>query len=209
MKIKFSDDYMLLTIDDATYEAKEDVRVCTGCAFNVAFSNCFLIANGQDPYCMSVSRPTRKPAIWIKKENEMKNVSKQHKHHDLIVKWASDPSQKVWGWTDDQWFEVPYPCWHNHVLYAVGTKPEKAPIKMLKYPNGTIEFPAPVKSLNKNQEYYYVVVRDLQIIITEDTFSGHLFDKCRLNNGLVHLTRETAELHAKAFDEFIKSNQPT
>jgi len=49
---------------------------------------------------------------------------KRHPHHDLIVRWASDPSQKVWGkQTNGEYVRLEYPSWMPKLDYYVGETP--------------------------------------------------------------------------------------
>lgn len=50
--------------------------------------------------------------------------SKRHPHYDLIVQWASDPTQKVW-WSPDKsgWANVEKPTWVADYYYHIGETP--------------------------------------------------------------------------------------
>lgn len=50
----------------------------------------------------------------------------KHRHYDLIMQWASDPTQTVWMWSGDTWEKMAQPSWTcKH--YAIGGKPTTTP----------------------------------------------------------------------------------
>lgn len=151
-------------------------------------------------FCFASERQDAESKKWIKKEGKMeqKIEPKKHKHYDLIVKWANDPSKQVWGWNEGQY-------------YAISEKPASPPAKMIKYPLGTIEFPEPVKTPVTGCLYYYIDIRGLDASKL-DVSSVRYYDngsyKQLFDDGICHRTREEAVLRAKAFEEFIKNHQP-
>ena len=56
-----------------------------------------------------------------------------HRHFDLIVQWAKDPTQQVWAWNSigAEWVCVKGHEWLND-FYAIGDKPTAPPMKKLK-----------------------------------------------------------------------------
>ena len=53
-----------------------------------------------------------------------------HKHYDLIIKWASDPTQEVWclSGTPKHWHLLTYVHWHPDLEYYVGSTPPLLPL---------------------------------------------------------------------------------
>jgi hypothetical protein len=64
------------------------------------------------------------------------------------------------------------------------------------------EVPCPIRKLNDKQVYYWINVA-LGIVNTT-YFASYDEDNARLVNGVVHLTKEAAELHLKALLSFTK-----
>ena len=84
--------------------------------------------------------------VWIKKGTEMTEApALQHRHFDLIVQWAKNPTQPVWFWNVNEWQKAEYVVWHME-HYVIGEKPTEPPIKMVKYDGGSIQFPSPAKA---------------------------------------------------------------
>jgi len=136
--INFSDDENSLTIKDGFYKGeyttKIDVDACDDCFF-FRDDSCSLGGMSRTR-CAPKNRVDGKSIIWIKKENtEMTKApapALQHRHFDLIVQWAKDPTQKVWFWSrDDYWEQVSKFTWTSD-FYVIGNKPTAPPMKKLK-----------------------------------------------------------------------------
>jgi len=56
-----------------------------------------------------------------------------HRHFDLIVEWAKNPTQQVWAWNKrvTEWIWIKDPEWGAD-FYALGDKPTSPPTKKLK-----------------------------------------------------------------------------
>ncbi|KLU15024.1 MULTISPECIES: hypothetical protein [Xenorhabdus] len=64
---------------------------------------------------------------------------------------------------------------------------------------GEYDVPEPVReALENGTEYYYPDISYGEFVCDDRTWSGDVWDKYRLSSGLIHLDRESAELHAKA-----------
>lgn len=64
---------------------------------------------------------------------------------------------------------------------------------------GEIDVPEPVKvALERGQKYWVVYFYGVGELVGEDTWKGDNYDTCWMRRGLIHLTQEAAELHAKA-----------
>lgn len=118
----------------------------------------------------------------------------KHKHYDLIVQWASDPEAwrveyEVSGF---RWIDcTESPVWDSRLKLRL------IPKRRMMHLNG-VEFPAPEKEAPEDGTICYLPCVNP---IGSDPFflvrtSRHL-DK-HLKAGLVHLTREAAEAHARA-----------
>ena len=119
----------------------------------------------------------------------------KHKHYELIVQWASDPAayNVEYRWSEDgEWNPCDAPVWDN-VEYRLIPR-----LKMLHL-NG-VEFPAPERELPRHGCRYFVPAIDYDgYAVTWEMMCNHEHeDRTRLDNGLVHLTREAAEAHARA-----------
>jgi len=161
MKIEISEDQNTLTVDGVEYEAKLNdgwpyKSSCKSCAF---YENCFCKIGLETPLGVNASdlrrceypyRNDGNSIIWIKQEAEQMTEASMpfpplapapapapapaHRHFDLIVAWAKDPTQIVWVWdTEKQWVEVLSltPKWTSD-FYAIGEKPTAPPTKKLK-----------------------------------------------------------------------------
>lgn len=136
----FSDNEKVLTIvghseHDGTYEAKENFG-CDGCFFeNRKYKdNCEFDTSLSNQKC-TFFRRDKKSIIWIKKEAKQMTEAPApapHRHFDLIVQWAKDPTQHIWFWSHRQlWEKTKYADW-NSDFYALGEKPTAPPMKKLK-----------------------------------------------------------------------------
>lgn len=126
----------------------------------------------------------------------------QHRHFNLIVAWAKNPTQQVWFWNVDEWQKAEYVVWHME-HYAIGEKPTEPPIKMVKYDGGSIEFPSPAKGeLERDKEYWAATIYGAD----RDYWTGHSSDFILLANGLIQLTSEGAEKQSDALIELLKNH---
>lgn len=135
---------------------------------------------------------------------DVKAQALQHRHFDLIVQWAKNPTQPVWVWNMDEWLRtrVESPSWTgNH--YAIGEKPTMPPVKMVKYDGGSIEFPEPARvELERDTNYWAVTIYGAE----PDYWTGHSSDIELLENGLIQLTSEGAEKQSEALVELLKNH---
>ena len=209
--IEFSNDENCLIVRggrlEGEYQAKTDGDLCTGCGFWAGdfFGGCS-IGGMLKGHCSPQTRKDGQTIIWIKKENtemtEAPAPALQHRHFDLIVQWAKNPTQQVWMWSGDTWDKIGYPNWKcRH--YAIGEKPAMPPVKMVKYDGGNIEFPEPARvKLEYNKQYWAATIYGADI----DCWTGHSTDYERLDNGLIQLTKEGAEKQSEALIELLKNH---
>ena len=124
----------------------------------------------------------------------MNNV--KHKHYDLIVAWAEDPSQKVWyKGSGDDWRPVEIsPSWRYEYEWHIGEHPPKRKIMI-----GDVEVDAPETIAPDCGTDYFVADPSDELYVgvivdwDGDDYDGHV-----LKRGLVHLNKEAAIAHAKA-----------
>lgn len=206
-EFKLSDDQNALVIQYGQlaggYAAKKEYG-CTGCAFLENNINCKI---GTAATCSYLSRKDDTSIIWIKKETEMTKApapapALQHRHFDLIVAWAKNPTQPVWFWNDEYWKKTGEPSWVcNH--YAIGEKPTEPPVKMVKYDGGSIEFPEPARvELERNKQYWAATING----IDPNYWTDHSSDFDLLDAGLIQLTSEGAEKQSEALVELLKNH---
>lgn len=128
----------------------------------------------------------------------------QHRHFDLIVQWAKNPTQPVWFWSAGEWLRVRVesPSWTgNH--YAIGEKPTEPPAKMVKYDGGSIEFPEPARVKPKRYKNYWVATIHG---VNHERWTDHSSDIELLDNGLIQLTKEGAEKQSEALIELLRNH---
>ena len=134
----------------------------------------------------------------------------KHKHADLMLQYAKDAMEtdrpwERWEWChgDGPWKQaVRSPHWLEEFSYR--RKPKTINI------NG-FEVPEPLRSLDGIWCVYYVVLGS-----STPDLSGRVYFFSQedipwiasyLDKGLVHATREAAELHAKALLSFTQTDQ--
>ena len=205
-KFKLSDDQNTLVIDHGDmlgeYVAKKQYG-CRGCAFKTNNANCEI---GIIDTCYFLRRKDEQSIIWQKKENtemtEAPAPALQHRHFDLIVAWAKNPTQQVWFWNVDEWQKAEHLVWHME-HYAIGEKPTEPPVKMVKYDGGSIEFPEPARvELEHNSQYWAATIYG----IDPNHWTGHSSDFDLLDVGLIQLTKEGAEKQSEALVELLKNH---
>lgn len=121
-----------------------------------------------------------------------------HKHAELIMKWAEDTSQTVWCWDlfKGEWHPPlgPTPIWLETATYAVGDKPTQPPRKMCVI--GDFEFPCPETEAPHHQAHYWFP--SITDIVHSYRWVGDDYDIGKLEGGILHLSQEAAEHHARA-----------
>lgn len=146
MKVEISADQNTLTVDGIEYEAKLDdsnLHRCLSCAFldkgffcKIATETPLGVNASDVRHCEYPYRNDGKSIFWIKKEAEQMTEAPApapHRHFDLIVAWAKDPTQQIWGWDKQTalWFGLSYVSWTSD-FYVLGEKPTAPPMKKLK-----------------------------------------------------------------------------
>ena len=213
--IEFSSDENCLIVKsgklEGEYQAKTDSDLCTGCNFwdGDFFGGCSMGGMLKNR-CSPATRKDGQTIIWIKKENtEMTKApapapapALQHRHFDLIVQWAKNPTQIVWMWSGDTWEKIAQPSWTGK-HYAIGEKPTMPPVKMVKYDGGSIEFPEPAKvKLKRYKDYWAATIYG----VNYERWTDHSTDIELLDNGLIQLTKEGAEKQLEALVELLKNH---
>ena len=135
----------------------------------------------------------------------MKTNTKQtgHPHAALMLEFAKDAAETEtpwYGWQGrtpghSEWYECTHPpSWCDGSEYRRKPTPPKT-INI----NG-IEVPEPVREpLNFGDEY---VALDLICVIDDIEWFGDDWDMENLHLGIIHLTKEAAEIHRKALLSF-------
>ena len=116
----------------------------------------------------------------------------KHVHHDMIVEWAADPSrvvQRYYG--GGVWLDEKSPQWFPNDKYRF--KPAEPKYIVV---NG-IQVPEPVRGgLEKDQHYW--LANPMQCYISEGLWTPTDTEIRWLSLGLIHLTREAAQVHIDA-----------
>lgn len=124
----------------------------------------------------------------------------KHEHYDLIVQWASDPSQKVWFLSDAGWKEAPTPSWSPVINYHIGELPPPPKRKIMI---GGVEIDAPETTPLTGclKEYYIPAIAKSQLYVMY-RWVNSISDLLLIERGLVHLNKEAAIAHARALIKF-------
>ena len=148
----FSDDQNTLVIVGGQFEGQYEATGqdnCTSCSFCVnKFCELKTFTN-----CSWTVRKDGKSIIWMKKESKKMTKAPapapapaptaerfsreaalarlQHRHFDLIVTWAKNPTQQVWFWSVNEWQKAISPTWKEN-FYAIGEKPTSPPMVAYK-----------------------------------------------------------------------------
>ena len=127
----------------------------------------------------------------------------QHKHHDLIVAWAKNPKLQTQFKSphDNGWYNnhISDPHWYEENEYQF--KPEEPKMLTIIGADGKARsYPEPCKvKLDRYQGYFLASIgRACGDYFDKISWTNDSYDNVCLQKGLVHLTKEAAELHAKA-----------
>ena len=120
-------------------------------------------------------------------------------HADLAIKFYSDSKMKCWYWNEKSqtWVDVGKPGWENCEIYEVSEhRPTHKPKKRVTIAGITFDAPE-TEALELRTEYW--------LVRPGETFSQRWnddsFDHRWLANGMVHLDKENARLHAQALNK--------
>jgi hypothetical protein len=130
-------------------------------------------------------------------QQETKEPSKKHVHHDSIVKWALDPSQTIWYRRpnlDRSWLTAIsfINVWSDQFEYYIGEFPPRETICIGRY---NVPKPLTSSELQLGKLYYYPIVH-LNNNINSKCVSLSESNKDAYKN--LHTNREDAILHSKA-----------
>lgn len=153
-----------------------------------------------------VKQPVKKPKPVVKEVMENAStpevvqqdqvVPNQHVHHDMIVAWAKNPSKKVQcrAGDKDSWITVT-PDWCEDLQYRF--KPEEPKLLTIIGADGKARsYPEPCRVKPEIDSIYHTPSTTKQpswVTWLDDSADNDWF-----NLGIIHLTKEAAELHAKA-----------
>ncbi|MDE9455421.1 hypothetical protein [Xenorhabdus bovienii] len=132
-------------------------------------------------------------------------MTNKHVHADLMMECAklaqeTDRPETYFQYRyrpehnlyDDKWREIPCVSFLWCSQYEYRLKPRTIRI-------GNIDVPEPVRVvLESEQEYYYPTILSDDGLYGNGIWWGDAYDVVKLNRGLIHLDRESAEIHAKA-----------
>lgn len=123
-----------------------------------------------------------------------------HPHAALMAQYAADAAETAEPWLRWEshaaglWRDLTqHPTWQTHAEYR--RKPKTIRI-------GEHDVPEPVRATPNHDTPYYFPNLDSAALIRGAMWSGVEFDHYMLARGLVHLTREAAEQHARALLAF-------
>ena len=120
-------------------------------------------------------------------------MTKPHKYKDAIIAWANGETIQFWWGDRYGWLDVLEPNFNSDTKFRV--KPEIILI------NG-IEVPAPEQQALDTGTIYYMPTLLNSTLFGCCSWDNDGEDKRTLSRGLVHLTKEAAEQHAKALLSF-------
>lgn len=145
-KFKLSDDQNTLVVVGGEFEGQYEATGQDGCASCSFWTNeiCELKTFST---CAWTARKDQKSIIWMKKKSEKMTEAPtpapaptaerfsreaalarlQHRHFDLIVTWAKNPTQQVWFWNVNEWEKAISPTWKEN-FYSIGEKPTSPPM---------------------------------------------------------------------------------
>lgn len=134
--------------------------------------------------------------------NKGENMA-QHVHAKEMMQYAEDATKTDKPW--ELWEYIDYMGWRNlstHPTWLTGAKyrrkPEYIDINGFKVPK-------PVTSLlEEGKLYYSPVITTRDDADFSNLWRNSILDYRRLRAGLVHLTKEAAEIHAEALLSFTK-----
>ncbi|MDX7989179.1 hypothetical protein FE392_18000 [Xenorhabdus sp. 12] len=131
-------------------------------------------------------------------------MAKPHIHADLTMEYAklAQETERPWEYFqyrthgNEKWLDC-NTLFAFHSAYQYRLKPRTIKI-------GNFDVPEPVREpLEEGAEYFYPYVSgteesDMGGFFSRDYWAGWCVDMTRLKRGLIHLTPEAAELHAKS-----------
>lgn len=129
----------------------------------------------------------------------------KHPHAELMLQYAQDAMEtdKPWErWETSLLYKIS--SWvdlDTHPVWSVSNEYRRKPqtIRIGEY-----DVPEPVRDAKGLGLYYAVDLCSPRGGTVEDQWRGTPYDLERLERGLIHRTREAAELHAKALLSFTK-----
>ena len=134
-----------------------------------------------------------------------KNEMAKHRHAELMIEFGKDALETDRPWAlweyktpdEDKWFPlIDIPEWNDIHLYR--RKPKTINI------NG-FEVPEPERMpLKKAQLYYGVNFSGAESHCSTSYWNNDIYDCNKLASGLIHLSKESAEIHTKALMSFTK-----
>lgn len=138
----------------------------------------------------------------VERPKQLVDTPKKHIHYNLIMQWASDPSQNIWfRKLNNKWHKwqkcTMTPCWDTELEYHIGDNSPRETIRI-----GEFDVPKPLASheLVDGQLYHYPLVH------LAGKESGKFYYLRLMGNCInLHLTKEDALLHSEALRSLIPS----
>lgn len=124
--------------------------------------------------------------------------SKGHPHAALMLEYAKDAAEHAEPWLLWQ-YRMSKGSWHTFENVGPRWEPN---LQYRRIPRtiriGEIDVSEPMRVAPQAGAYYYVATTEYQELCYQSRWDGDSQDHARLARGLVHLTREAAEAHARA-----------
>lgn len=130
-------------------------------------------------------------------------MTKPHKHKDLIIVWANGGTIQWWSDGQQSWRDVHQSNLYQSNLYQPDFNCDaKFRVKPKTISINGIEVPAPEQQALDTGTIYYMPSLLNSTLFGCCSWDNDGEDKRTLSRGLVHLTKEAAEQHAKALLSF-------
>lgn len=122
---------------------------------------------------------------------------RKFKHAEILMKWLTDPSLELqYEFPPGTWQTTEYPTWGKDVEYRFKLKTIRI---------GEFDVPEPVRQVLKTGTQYCVpMIAHTLFASVQYTWSDDPFDHHALNSGMIHLSKEDAEIHARALISLTK-----
>ncbi|MDE9467530.1 hypothetical protein [Xenorhabdus bovienii] len=136
----------------------------------------------------------------------------KHVHADLMMEYAKLAQETDRPWEHFEVFYYDANRWYSmagEFCFNVDAN-KKYRIKPRTIRIGNIDVPEPVREeLKHGTVFYYPNLRNMCRSRSDNFYMGTDFDKSMLQRGLIHLDRESAEIHAKALIALTANNENT
>lgn len=132
----------------------------------------------------------------------------KHKHAENMMAYAQDAMETVTPWERWEYYGGMKDLWHpvrGHPRWSELTQYRRKP-RTINI-NG-FDVPEPVREpLKYGVAYYIPDIGGYPSKYGSFLWSGDIYNTICLNRGMIHLTQEAAEIHARAILSFTETNQ--